>query len=173
MILVYTGNGKGKTTAALGAAVRALGHGQKVLMVQFFKGEWPVVYGEIETAKRLADLEILQIGKGFVGIMGDDKPIEEHRAAAQEAMEQARLRIRRGRYGLVILDEINVAADLGLVQTRDVLALVEEFSAAADFILTGRNAPAAFVERADLVTEMKEVKHPFQKGVAAKEGIDY
>lgn len=173
MILVYTGAGKGKTTAALGAAFRAMGHGNKVLMIQFFKGDWPIVFGEVETAKRLPDFEILQLGKGFVGIMGDSKPVAEHQAAAREALAVAGEKIRSGVYGLVILDEVNVALDLGLIDPAGVLDLLDTKSSKTHLILTGRNAHPLVVERADLVTEMREVKHPFQKGVQAEKGIDY
>lgn len=173
MILVYTGGGKGKTTAALGAAFRAIGHGQRVLMIQFFKGDWPVTYGEIEAAKKLPEFDILQIGKGFVGIMGDKKPVAEHRTAAREALDRAKAEIVSGKYGLVILDEINVAVDLGLVEPSEAAALFDGRPENTNLIFTGRNARPEIVERADLVTEMREVKHPFQKGVQAQKGIDY
>ena len=106
LIIVYTGNGKGKTSAALGGVLRALGHGWRVLVIQFFKGEWPVVFGELELSKRLApQFELLQLGKGFAGYMGDTKPMEEHVAAARDALTIARERMCSGAYDLLVRDE--------------------------------------------------------------------
>jgi cob(I)alamin adenosyltransferase len=177
LILVYTGNGKGKTSAALGAALRALGHGWKVLVLQFFKGDWPVVFGELEVAKRLApQFEVLQLGKGFVKSMGDHKPFEVHHEAAQEALRIARERIASGSYDLIILDEILYAIDYAgvqLVSVEDVLGLMDAKPPTLHLILTGRNAPQAVIDRADLVTEMTEVKHPWQQKIPAQMGIDY
>ncbi len=177
LTIVYTGNGKGKTTAALGAALRALGHGWKVLVIQFFKGDWPVVFGEVELAKRLApQLELLQLGKGFVQYMGDQKPFAEHLAAAQMALRTAFERVRSGAYDLIVLDEILYAidyAEVRLVTLDEVMQLIEQKPPALHLILTGRNAPQALVDRADLVTEMREVKHPWQQKIPAQLGIDY
>ena len=177
LIIVYTGEGKGKTTAALGAALRALGHGWRVLIIQFFKGDWPVVFGEAQLNERLAPhLEVLQLGKGFVKAMGDSKPIEEHVEAAREALRIARERITSGAYDLIILDEIIYAigyAGVSLIRLEDVLALLEDKPAALHLILTGRNAPQALIDRADLVTQMQEIKHPWQRKIPAQLGIDY
>ena len=176
LVIVYTGDGKGKTSAALGNVFRALGHGWRVLVIQFLKGDWPVVFGEIESAKLHADLEILQVGKGFVKIMGDKKPLEEHQAAAAEAMTLAKEKIFSGKYDLVVLDEVNYAVDyldIRLVELKDLLEIIEKRPAHTHLILTGRNAKKEVVDRADLVTEMKEIKHPFQKGVQAQKGIDF
>ncbi len=176
LVLVYTGDGKGKTSAALGNAFRALGHGFKVLIIQFFKGDWPVVFGELEAAKAHANLEILQLGKGFVKIMGDKKPFSEHQMAAGEAVKLAKDKIFSGKYDLVVLDEINYAVDyldVKLVDLKDVLEMIEKKPAKTHLILTGRNAKPEVIERADLVTEMKEIKHPFQKGIQAQKGIDF
>ena len=177
LIVIYTGNGKGKTSAALGTALRALGHGWKVLLIQFFKGDWPVVFGELEMGKRLApDFEVLQVGKGFVKHMGDMKPFEEHLAAAREALGTAKTKLTSGRYDLVILDEIIYAIDYAgvqLVSLEDVMALLEAKPPSVHLILTGRNAPQAIIDRADLVTEMREVKHPWQQKIPAQLGIDY
>ena len=177
LIVVYTGNGKGKTSAALGAALRALGHGWRVLVIQFFKGDWPVVFGEVEMGKRLApQLEVLQLGKGFVKAMGDKKPFEEHLAAAREALRVAREKISSGRYELIILDEILYAIDYAgvqLVSVDDVLGLLAAKPAALHLILTGRSAPQAIIDRADLVTSMEEVKHPWQQKTPDQVGIDY
>ena len=176
LVLVYTGDGKGKTSAALGNVFRALGHGWKVLVIQFFKGDWPIVFGEIESAKSHVNLEILQLGKGFVKIMGDKKPFSEHKLAAKEAVEFAKEKIYSGQYDLVVLDEINYAIDyleVRLVELKDVLEMIEKKPAHTHLILTGRDAKPEVIEKADLVTEMKEIKHPFQKGIQAQKGIDF
>ena len=177
LIIVYTGNGKGKTTAALGVVLRALGHGWRVLVIQFFKGDWPVVFGEVEMGKRLApEFEVLQLGKGFVKYMGDKKPFEEHVAAAKEALGVAREKIASGSYDLIVLDELIYAIDysgIQLVSLDEVMSLLDAKPPALHLILTGRNAPQAIIDRADLVTEMREIKHPWQQKIPAQEGIDY
>ena len=130
LIIVYTGDGKGKTSAALGAAMRALGHGWRVLVIQFFKGDWPIVYGEVELAKRLSpQLEVFQLGKGFVKIMGDKKPFDEHVEAAHAALNLTRERMLSGQYDLIILDEINYALghlDFKLIDVETVLQFLKE-----------------------------------------------
>lgn len=175
--IVYTGNGKGKTSAALGAVLRAVGHGWRVLVIQFFKGDWPIVFGEVELAKRLGpQLEVLQLGRGFVKAMGDKKPFEEHLAAAREALATAMERIRSGAYDLIVLDEIVYAIDYAgvqLVSLDEVLALIDAKPASLHLILTGRDAPQALIDRADLVTRMEEVKHPWQAKIPAQVGIDW
>ena len=177
LTVVYTGPGKGKTTAALGMALRALGHGWRVLVIQFFKGDWPVVFGELEMAKRLApQFEVLQLGRGFVKHMGDAKPFEEHLAAAQEALRTAKARITSGAYDLIVLDEIIYAIDYAGVQllsVEDVLDLMAAKPPSLHLVLTGRSAPQALIDRADLVTEMREVKHPWQQKIPAQVGVDY
>ena len=177
MILIYTGSGKGKTSAAMGGVFRALGHGWRVLVVQFMKGEWPVVFGEKESAKRHPKLEFFQTGRGFVKIMGDKKPVSVHREAARRALALAGKKIASGRYGLVVLDEVFVAMSYqkgkGLFSSGDLAKLLKKIPARTHVILTGRNAPGRFIRLADLVTEMKEIKHPFQKGKQAVAGIDY
>ena len=177
LIIVYTGNGKGKTTAALGLALRALGHGWRVLVIQFFKGDWPVVFGELEMAKRLApQFELLQLGKGFVKAMGDTKPFDEHLAAAKDAVRVAREKITSGAYDVVVLDEIVYAIDYAgvqLVSLEEVLGLIEAKPPQVHLVLTGRNAPRPLIDRADLVTEMTEIKHPWQRKIPAQQGIDY
>ncbi len=177
LLIVYTGNGKGKTSAALGAALRAVGHGWRVLIIQFFKGDWPIVFGELESAKRLApQLEVLQLGKGFVKHMGDTKPFEEHLAAARDAVRIARERIASGQYDLIILDELIYAIDYAgvqLVSVDEVMQLLDARPPSMHLILTGRNAPQAILDRADLVTEMREIKHPWQRKIPAQQGIDY
>ena len=177
LIIVYTGDGKGKTSAALGAAMRALGHGWKVLVIQFFKGDWPVVYGELELAKKMyPQFEVLQLGRGFVKIMGDKKPFSEHVEAAKAALELTREKMFSGQYDLIILDEINYALgymDFKLIDLEDVLTLLKEKPPQVHVILTGRNAHPRVIEMADLVTEMGEIKHPMKKGIPAQQGIDY
>jgi cob(I)alamin adenosyltransferase len=177
LVIVYTGDGKGKTSAALGAALRALGHGWRVLVIQFFKGDWPVVFGEVELGRRLApQLEVRQLGRGFVKYMGDTKPMDEHLAAAREALAAARECITSGRYDLIILDEIVYAIDYAgvqLISVEDVLGLLDAKPPALHLILTGRNCPQAVIDRADLVTQMQEVKHPWQQKIPAQVGIDY
>ena len=177
LTIVYTGDGKGKTSAALGAAMRALGHGWRVLVIQFFKGDWPVVYGELELAKRLhPQMEVLQLGRGFVKIMGDKKPFDEHVQAAQAAVALAREKINSGQYDLVILDEVNYALgylDFKLIELADVLDLIEKKPPHVHLILTGRNAHPDVIEKADLVTEMREIKHPMKRGIPAQQGVDY
>jgi cob(I)alamin adenosyltransferase len=171
LVLVLTGNGKGKTTAALGTALRAAGYGHKVAIIQFIKGTWH--YGEIDALKRIPQIELHRTGAGFYKIMGDDLPEHVHRKAARDGLELAREKLRSGRYRLVILDEINNAIHTGLLATEDLLQLLDEKPEQVDLVITGRDAPAEVVERADLVTEMKEIKHPFQQGILARKGIDY
>ncbi len=177
LVILYTGNGKGKTTASLGMAFRALGQGWRVLVIQFFKGDWPVVFGEVEMAKRLApQFELLQLGQGFVKHMGDQKPFDEHLAAAKEALRIAREKISSGPYDLIILDEIIYAIDYAgvqLVTLEEVLGLIDAKPPSLHLVLTGRNAPQPLIDRADLVTEMQEVKHPWQQKIPAQAGIDY
>jgi cob(I)alamin adenosyltransferase len=172
MLIVYTGNGKGKTTAALGMCVRALGYKWRICLIQFVKGSWK--YGELKGLKSLEpNVEHHVVGEGFVGIIDDDKSIEQHQAAARKGVEFALDRIRSGEYQLVILDELNVAAKLNLITKEDVLSVVEACGDTQNLVITGRDAPEYLLELADLVTEMKEIKHPFQKGIPAKKGIDW
>ena len=170
MIQVYTGDGKGKTTAALGLACRAVGHGFKVIIIQFLKGN--MEYGEIETAKKLAPyLTIKQMGRGCL-LEKNNKPDPEDIAAAQEGMALAHEILRGGDYDIVILDEINVALDLGLVDTETVLRLMDERPKHVELVLTGRYVPPEIIERADLVTEMVEIKHYYEQGIQARMGIE-
>jgi len=172
LVIVYTGDGKGKTTASLGLCVRAVGYDQKVCIVQFIKGSWK--YGELDGIKRLApNVELYQKGLGFVGIIDDRLDKSEHIRAAKEALEFAREKIHGGEYDIVILDEINVALQLKLIEVDDVVNIIENKPEFLDLVLTGRNARDEIIDRADLVTEMREIKHPFQKGIKAKKGIDF
>ena len=172
LIIVHTGNGKGKTTAALGLAIRALGDGLRVLILQFIKGGWK--YGEIETIKRLGEIdgriELRRLGKGFQRNT-DDKA--EHIAAAQEALKEAGEAFESGNYDLIILDEINYAVKFELITVEDVKALLAKRPAELHVVLTGRDAKEEIIDMADLVTEMKLIKHPYQKGIKAQKGIEF
>lgn len=185
MVVVITGNGKGKTTASLGAALRAIGRGQRVIMGQFIKGPW--ASGEDYSVKLLTE-EILkksEIGKGgmvfkkmglgFVGILGDKLPLSDHKNAAKEAMEFFKEAIAASdpEWNMIIMDEVNVAVSLDLITEEEVLEMLEDLPDEKIVILTGRGAPDSFIKRADLVTEMKEVKHPFSQGKEAKINVEF
>lgn len=172
LLVVYTGDGKGKTTAALGMCVRAVGHNWNICLIQFVKGSWK--YGELEGLKRLApDVEFHVVGKGCVGILGDTKDIKEHRAAAREGISLAVEKVKSHRYQLIILDELNITIKLGLVTEKEVRSILDARSQTQHLVITGRDAPDWLKEEADLVTEMREIKHPYQKGVLAQKGIDW
>ena len=172
LVIVYTGNGKGKTTAALGMALRAIGHNYKICMIQFIKGSWH--YGEMSSSKRLEpDFELTAVGKGFVGILDDKTPKEVHQKIAKEAIEIAKEKIISEKYNIIILDEINYAVNLGLVELADVLDLIKNKPQGVTLVLTGNHVKQEIIDAADLVTEMKEIKHPFQQGIRAKKGIDF
>ena len=172
LTIVYTGKGKGKTTAALGIALRATGYKKKICMIQFIKGSWH--YGEMDSSKRLEpEFEMVAIGKGFVGIIDDKSPKIDHQEVAKEAIKISNEKIQSGKYDIVILDEINYAVNLNLISLDDVLELIKSKPQKMDLILTGNYAKDEVIEAADLVTEMKEIKHPFQRGIKAKEGIDF
>lgn len=170
LVLVFTGNGKGKTTAALGLALRALGQGMRVLMLQFVKGDTGP--GELKAASRIEGLEIRPLGIGFVHL-GDEKSLAAHRQAAARALAEAWAAVRAGEHEMVILDEILYAAGLGLITEADVLGLVSAKPPGLHLVLTGRGASAALVQKADLVTEMVEVKHHYGEGVKAQKGIEF
>lgn len=165
---LYTGDGEGKTVQAFGLALRTVGHGYKVIIVQFMKGRSNV--GEYKACRKLANCEIKQFGrKYFVNL---EAPLPEDYEQAKKGMDFARKALKR-RPRLLVLDEINLAASAGLVKTKDVLELLDEVPLSTVVVLTGRRAPKALRDRADLVTELKEVKHPMGKGVAARKGIEY
>lgn len=172
LVIVYTGKGKGKTTAALGIVLRAVGHGYKVGMIQFIKGEW--YYGELTSSKRLEpEFELIAAGRGFVGIIDDDHPIEEHEKAAKNAIEVAKQKIASGDYDIMILDEINYAVKLDLISQEDILDVIAAKPEKTSLVLTGNYVPEAVIDAADLVTEMREIKHPYQRGIKAKKGVDF
>ncbi len=169
LILVYTGPGKGKTTAALGLAFRALGAGMKVLMIQFMKGSWK--YGELESAKQFPErFTILQMGEGFTW---ETKDRSRDVALSEQTWRFSKEAILSGKYDVVILDEINYVLGYGFLKKREVIDFIKQKPAPLHLVLTGRNAPKELVAVADLVTEMKEVKHPFRKGIVAQRGIDF
>ncbi len=170
-MIVYTGDGKGKTTAALGMALRAAGHGMKVLIIQFIKSYKR--YGELKFVKKYdCGIEIRTMGKGYVKIKGDIHPLEEHVKAAKKTLESAREQIHSGKYDIVVLDEINIALDKKLLTVREVTNLIGQKPPHVHLVLTGRNAPKKLIQLADLVSEVKEIKHAFNKGIAAQKGIE-
>lgn len=174
MIIVFTGNGKGKTTAALGQAVRAIGRGNKVLMVQFIKGPWKS--GEdfvdiVEKGKETRLFTLKKMGLGFVGILGDELPFEEHASAAKKALDYIQSEFNN--FDVIIMDEVNVAVDLKLITASDVLGVLKDCPDEKIVLLTGRGAPAELIDRAELATEMREIKHPFNDGKWAKKNIEF
>jgi cob(I)alamin adenosyltransferase len=169
LVQVFTGNGKGKTTAALGTILRAAGHGLKIFIVFFMKGDY--AYGEFEALLKLPNVEILKSGfRQFTDPL-NIKPEEKEQAV--KALAAATKAINSGRYDLVVLDEINVALEYKLIELDDVIKLIANKPANVELILTGRYAENRLLEMADLVTEMVKVKHPFDKGIKARKGIEY
>jgi len=169
LVQVYTGSGKGKTTAALGVALRAVGHGMKVLVIQFMKGK--ANGGEQGTARRLSpELTVIRAGrKAFVSRSAPD-PIDFE--LARKGFTMAMKALEDGAHDVVILDEINMVVDYGLISLSDLLHLIDSKPTTMELILTGRNARPEVLERADLVTEMVERKHYYQKGIPARKGIE-
>lgn len=170
MLIIYTGNGKGKTTAAFGLALRASGYGKNILILQFVKEEaWPEG-ARVTIRKNLKNIKIKALGSGWVGIMGDKRPLSFHQKSAKKAIIEALKAIKSKKYDIIILDEILGSLHGKLITKSDVLKMI---NTKTDLVLTGRNAPAWLIKKADLVTEMKEIKHPFQKGLQARHAIDY
>ncbi|MGH9452585.1 MAG: cob(I)yrinic acid a,c-diamide adenosyltransferase [Terriglobia bacterium] len=172
LVIVHTGPGKGKTTAALGLAFRAVGSGLKAIMVQFIKGSWH--YGELDAAKMLGNdrFQILPMGRGFVKV-GVEKPDPEDVRMVEEAWNFAKEKILGGAYDMVILDEINYAISYHMLSPKEVVRTLRAKPEMVHVVLTGRNAHPSIVECADLVTEMREIKHPYQRGIPAQRGIEY
>jgi cob(I)alamin adenosyltransferase len=169
LIIINTGNGKGKTTAALGVALRAVGQDLKVTMVQFIKGRWRT--GECRAASKLApNFEIIRTGLGFTRL---SKDIKRDKAEAQNGWKLAKKKIQSGLYDIVILDEMTHAINLGFVDLEDVLQTLSEKKETLHVIITGKDAPQKMIDMADLVTEMKLVKHPYNQGVPAQRGIEF
>ena len=172
LILVHTGDGKGKTTAGLGLALRAWGSGLRVLILQFITGGWK--YGELEAIERIGQLDgRIEIRPLGLGLMRKDEDREKHIRAAREALLEAEKVLVSGGYDLIIFDEINYAVKFGLITIEDVMALLDKKPACLHVLLTGRAARPELIERADLVTEMKMVKHPYQQGIKAQQGIEF
>jgi cob(I)alamin adenosyltransferase len=169
-ILIFTGEGKGKTTAALGMALRASGHGMRTLFLQFMKANEAV--GELTALKHLPGVEAIQMGRGFVPAT-TDPAFSEHRQAAVHALEKAAEALRSKKYDLIILDEICTAMDKGLVTEDQILKLMEESGEVSCLVLTGRGATDRLIAEADTVTEMRDLKHGFREGIAAQKGVEY
>jgi len=167
MIQVYTGNGKGKTTAALGLALRAVGAGKKVYICQFIKGR---KYSELLGLKKLNNITIEQFGRGCF-IKG--QPTDTDMEIAQRGLEKVERVIRSKKFDLVILDEINNCLDLKIIKIEDVLGLIDETPRNVELVLTGRNAPKTLIAAADLVSEVREIKHYYNNGIKARKGIEY
>jgi cob(I)alamin adenosyltransferase len=167
LVLVNTGNGKGKSTAAFGVAFRAVGQGLKVSVIQFIKGKWKT--GEAQAAERLG-LELAAMGKGFTW---ESKDIEEDEALMRHAWTVASEKILSGSYDLIILDEINYVLGYGYIPVAEVVQTLQSRPAHVHVVLTGRNAPDEIVSIADCVTEMRDVKHPYRMGIPAQRGIDF
>jgi cob(I)alamin adenosyltransferase len=168
LLLVYTGHGKGKTTAALGLAFRALGRGMRVAVVQFIKGKWKT--GERMFAETLPNLTFLVMGRGFTW---DSDDLSRDRAAAEAAWREAAALIGSGEQEVVILDELTYVLNYGFVPTAEVVETLRRRPRHIHVVITGRNAPEALVELADLVTEMRSLKHPFDSGRKAQIGVDF
>ena len=169
LVQIYTGDGKGKTSAAFGLALRAVGRGLKVYIIQFIKGGFD--YGELYTITKLPNLTLKAFGRGK--FVTEKPPRSEDVKLAKEALALARKAVKSGEHDLVILDEVNVALDLMLIRTDEILELIRNKPKHVELVLTGRCAPDEIIEVADLVTEMKEVKHPFKQGLPARKGIEY
>jgi cob(I)alamin adenosyltransferase len=171
LIIVNTGPGKGKTTAAMGTALRAVGQGMRVLMLQFLKGSWH--YGELDAVQAFGERFVMkQMGRGFVKVGGADTDPEDIRLV-EEAWVEAEKAILSGEWDLVILDEINYAISYGMLDPAKVVAVLQKRPEMVHVILTGRNAHPTIVDLADTVTEMRQVKHAYEKGVMAQRGIEY
>ena len=175
MILLFTGEGKGKTTASLGQMLRVIGREKSALMIQFIKGPWMSGEDEFGSVYNIPKdrFEIRKMGLGFVGILGDPLPLEEHKAAARKALDMFLAEKISGKWHLIVLDEINVALSLDLLLIEDVLSAIKDYPDESILILTGRGAPPALIDAADLATEMREIKHPFTKGEAARFTVEF
>ncbi|MCX7959877.1 MAG: cob(I)yrinic acid a,c-diamide adenosyltransferase [Deltaproteobacteria bacterium] len=169
LIQVYTGNGKGKTTAALGLCFRASGHGYKSFIIQFMKGQ--IVYGELNSAKMTNGLiTIEQMGRP--DFVSKDNPEKIDVEMARDALRLAERIIKSNEYDIVVLDEVNVAADFRLIDKNEVLRILREKPVNVEVILTGRYAPQEFIDIADLVSEVREIKHYYARGIDARDGIE-
>jgi cob(I)alamin adenosyltransferase len=170
LTIIYIGDGKGKTSAAAGLAVRAAGTGFKVLYLQFVKGDWPS--GERESLAKLG-VDVKLMGRGFVGILGDRKHISEHIKAALDARTESIKALKSEKYDLVVLDEALSAVESKLLKEEDILEIIKAKPASVHLCLTGHKRFKKLIEAADLVTEMKMIKHPYYQGILAQRGIDF
>lgn len=172
LVIIYTGNGKGKTTAALGLVLRTVGYKKKCLVIQFGK-TW--FSGEIAAIKeKLSPLvKVIQGGKGFVGILGDKLPLKVHKKAAEDTFELLYKEVLSGKWDVIVADEIIGMVFAKLLPITKVKKLINDKPELLNLVLTGRNAPKELIDLADLVTEMKVIKHPFEKGIKAKKGVDF
>lgn len=171
LTIIYIGNGKGKTSAAAGLAVRAAGTGFRVLFLQFVKGDWPS--GERKILSELKNVDVKLMGRGFVGILGDRKPIKEHIKAAQSAMKESIKALKSKKYDLVVLDEAISAIESKLLTVDDVFKIMKAKPNLTHLCLTGHKRIKKLIDAADLVTEMKMLKHPYYQGILAQRGIDF
>lgn len=172
LIVVITGHGKGKTTTALGIVVRACGHDMSTSIIQFMKGD--IYAGEWDGIKKMdCSVELVSTGKGFCGIQGNPFPFKEHRENAQDAITLTRRKMESGRWDILILDEINNALHLKLVDLDQVLEIIRKKPPEMHLVLTGRDAHPQVVDLADTVSEILEVKHAYQKDIEPQPGIDY
>lgn len=172
LVVVITGHGKGKTTTALGIAVRACGHNLRTSIIQFMKGD--IYAGEWDGIKKMnCGVELISTGKGFCGIQGNPYPFKEHRENAQEAIQLARQKMESGQFDILILDEINNALSLRLVDLEQVLEVIRQKPPLLHLVLTGRDAHPQVVELADTVSEINEIKHAYRKRIEPQPGIDY
>ncbi len=172
LVVVMTGHGKGKTTSALGMAVRACGHNMRVSIIQFMKGD--IWAGEWEGIQHMdCRVELIRMGKGFCGIEGNPYPYQEHRENAQDAIRLALQKMESGHYDMLILDEINNALHLKLVDLDQVLEIINKKPSLMHLVLTGRDVHPQVIDLADTVSEVIEIKHPYRKGMEPQPGIDY
>lgn len=170
--IIYTGNGKGKTTAAIGAAVRAAGQGLRVKIIQFIKAD-NLKFGEHKLIEQIPNIEIKSFGKGFIGILGDKTTEKEHKLAADKALKELEKALKSKECNMVIADEILGAIYANLIDENKIITLIESCSCNKHFILTGRNASDKLISLVDTVTEMKEIKHHYQNKIASQKGIEY
>lgn len=169
LLIVFTGHGKGKTTASLGMAIRAAGHGMRTLILQFLKGSWD--YGELDALKRFDEITLKPVGSGFTW---KKETLDEDRRLAREGWNLAVEAIRCAEYDIIILDEINNVLSYGLLPRDEVLEVLADRPRQVHVVATGRNAPEELIRLADLVTEMREIKHPFHdEGIKAQQGIEF
>ncbi|KKU48497.1 hypothetical protein A3H10_02205 [Candidatus Uhrbacteria bacterium RIFCSPLOWO2_12_FULL_46_10] len=186
LFIIYVGRGKGKTTAAMGLAIRAAGMGLNVYIIQFIKGEWPsgernfieafnIMRQRYKNNKKIkiGRLKILASGRGFVKILGDKKPIGAHKKAARQALELSQQAMLSHKYDVVILDEAISAIETKLIKINDLLKFVRLKPDMVHLVMTGHDAPKSLITKADLVSDVKMVKHPYYQGVLAQRGIDY